>query len=85
LITSYQYGTDMFRLLPEASRPYSGSIHLYVFIMAFVPSQLLPLVTVENDDSVAVLVKNTCAIVAHTSFTNDVIPVAISALEKVHT
>lgn len=43
----------------------------------------MPLVTVENDDNVTILVKNLCARVAHTSLTDDIIPIAISALEKV--
>ena len=39
--------------------------------------------TVENDDSVTKLVKTVCARVAHTSLPDEVIPVAIAALEKV--
>lgn len=46
-------------------------------------AQLLPLVTVENDDEVGRLVKITCSRFAHTELSPESIPLAFAALEKV--
>ena len=47
--------------------------------------QLLPLVTVENDDEVSKLVKAVCARIAQVELSVRAVPAAISALQKVCT
>ena len=45
--------------------------------------QLLPLVTVENEDETGLLVKRVCATVAHAELSPQAVPEALAALEQV--
>jgi hypothetical protein len=56
----------------------------FILSLSLSPSlQLLPLVTVENDDEIGRLVKVVCSRVAHTELSPEAVPQAIAALEEV--